>query len=74
MNRLKRKRANSSMTDLDDDQFLEQEVNRILGSLQIEDIRRNGIKKLPEGHYFKTQACFQIDVDRYCHDCEINSQ
>ena len=62
MNRFKRKRADSSMTDLNDGQDLEQEVNRIL-SLKIEDIRRYGIKKLPEGHYFKAQACFQIDVE-----------
>ena len=50
------------MTDVHDGQDLVQEVTRILGFLKFEDIRRYGIKTLPEGQYVQAQACFQIDV------------
>ena len=40
---------------------LESEVGRIL-ALKLEDIRKHGIKKLPEEQYKKAQAGFQIDI------------
>ena len=48
-----------------DGKDLKSEVNRLLGSLKLEDIRRYGIKTLchyAEEQYEKTLACFQIDV------------
>ena len=47
-----------------DGKDLESEVNRILGALKLEDIRNQGIKKLPEEQLKKAQAGFQIDVQR----------
>jgi len=41
-----------SMAD-HDGKDLESEVNRILGGLKLEDIRKHGIKKLPEEKYKK---------------------
>ena len=45
-----------------DGKDLESEVNRILGGLKLEDIRNQGIKKLPKEQYEKAQAGFQIAV------------
>ena len=41
---------------------LQSEVNRILGALKLEEIRKHGIKKLPEEQYNKAKAGFQNDV------------
>ena len=38
------------------------EVNRILGSHNLEDIRKHGIKCLPEEQYEKAKASFQTTV------------
>ena len=43
---------------------LQSEVNRILGALKLEEIRKHGIKKLPEEQLQKAQAGFQNDVQQ----------
>ena len=43
---------------------LQSEVNRILGALKLEEIRKYGIKKLPEEQYNKAKVGFQNDIQR----------
>ena len=47
---------------------LQSEVNRILGALKLEEIRKHGIKKLPKEQYDKAKAGFQNDVQRIITD------
>ena len=47
---------------------LQSEVNRILGALKLEEIRKHGIKKLPEEQYEKAKVGFQNDVQRMFND------
>ena len=43
---------------------LESEVSRILGALKWEDIRKHGIKKLPEEQYKTAKVGFHNDIQR----------
>ena len=61
-NRFQPKRSNS-MADHDGID-LQSEVNRILGALKLEEIRKHGIKKLPKEQYDKAKVGFQNDAQQ----------